>query len=183
MKVIPFSFIQLLMCRFYSKSTLTYILSFSLLHYPMRWELSFSPFYRWRNGVSQRLSNLPQIIQVIRKGPKKSGSRVCSLHSHCKVKLKSPGAHVGMGACAEGLSLAEELLYEAESVSGTHRQDQDMAERPLVLWWTGAHPSGHSPHTLSWIMSPELYFPPSSSWFSSLSYCPGSSCIFLMYPN
>lgn len=79
------------MCRFYSKSTVTYILSFNLLHYPVRWELSFSPFYRWRNGVSQRLSNLPQIIQVIRKGPKKSGSRVCSLHSHCKVELKSPG--------------------------------------------------------------------------------------------
>ena len=97
------------MCRFYSKSTLTYILSFNLLHYPMRWELSFSAFYRWRNRVSQRLSNLPQIIQVIRKGPKKSSSKVCSLHSHCKVKLKSPGVHAGVGACAEG------CVWRAES--------------------------------------------------------------------
>ena len=51
-------------------------------------------------------------------------------------------------AVFEGLSLAEELPYEAESPSGAHRQDRDVAEGTLVLW-TGARPSGHSPHTLS----------------------------------
>lgn len=107
---------------------------------------------------------MPQITQVLRKGLKKSGSRVCSLNAPVRTGCSVLGVGAGAQGWCEGLSLVGELRCEAEQLCGKAEEGVGRGSGHACFTLGGAC-CRHSPHTLSSLMSQMLYFSPESSWF------------------